>query len=83
MYDKPLLVRDARRSLAQFVRRRPFEFTFVREPIGHTVSAAAELLSCARRLYCTPFKTIDSIICPAPLTRRTLCSCTSRSRCRT
>ena len=58
-------VNDAEARLADFVQGRPFEFTFVRDPVGHVISGAAELLSCARRVGCVPF---SSSVCPQALT---------------
>lgn len=44
---------ERRRILEQALRHKPLEFTFVRDPLSHVVSAARELQACAAREYRT------------------------------
>tara|TARA_B110001452_G_scaffold153208_1_gene127467 strand:- start:1659 stop:2531 length:873 start_codon:yes stop_codon:yes gene_type:complete len=72
-YGTAVKVTAATDVLEQFVaERQPFEFTFVRDPVFHLVSAAAQVLDCARRLFCicafcTPPR-LPPAVCPQPLT---------------
>lgn len=72
-YGRPVEVRTATDVLERFVAsRHPFEFTFVRDPVSHLVSAAAQLLACARSLFCVcafcePSQ-LPPAVCPHPLT---------------
>ena len=50
--NRSVTMRAVETDLQNILRRRPLEFTFVREPLGHLISSAGQLHWCLRKSQC-------------------------------